>query len=197
MSSRPTASLPDSYFDELYAQNPDPYHFATNPYEHEKYAATLEALPRPRYASALEIGCSIGVLTAMLAPRCDRLLSLDAAEAAVVQARSRVTDFPGAEVRTARVPEQWPQGRFDLILISEVLYYFGHDDLRRLAALTTEALQPGGDCVLVHWLPETDPAYPLVGDEAVNSFLQAAAGLQPVSDSRNDLYRLDVLRRPG
>ena len=42
---------------------------------------------RERYASAFEPGCSIGVLTAQLAPRCDRLLACDVAAAAVESAR--------------------------------------------------------------------------------------------------------------
>ena len=62
-------TLPAAYFDSLYAAEADPWAFATSDYEREKYAATLAALPRPHYARALEIGCSIGVLTRMLAGR--------------------------------------------------------------------------------------------------------------------------------
>ena len=60
-------SLPQSYFDRIYQQNPDPWNFETSPYEAEKYRRTLAALPRKRYMRALEIGCSIGVLTSQLA----------------------------------------------------------------------------------------------------------------------------------
>ena len=69
-------SLPAGYFEALYAAAPDPWDFEGSDYERGKYAATLAALPQPRYARALEVGCSIGVLTALLAPRCDRLLAV-------------------------------------------------------------------------------------------------------------------------
>ena len=38
--SRRTASIPADYFNTLYARDPDPWQFATSPYEAEKYAAT-------------------------------------------------------------------------------------------------------------------------------------------------------------
>jgi trans-aconitate methyltransferase len=190
-----TGTLPTAFFDDFYDGNPDPWGFATSEYERGKYAATLAALPRSHYASAFEVGCSIGVLTRQLAERCDRLLSIDAAEAPLQQALSRNTDAPWVEIRRARVPEDWPEGRrFDLILLSEVLYYFSREDLARLAQLALEALLPDGDLVLVHWLPAT--SYPMTGDEAVSTFAELAGdALRPTSSAREELYRLDVFRR--
>ena len=66
------ASLPATYFDDVYRANEDPWAFATSPYERAKYEATMAALPNERYANAFEIGCSIGVLSEMLARRCNR-----------------------------------------------------------------------------------------------------------------------------
>ncbi|MFE7421819.1 hypothetical protein [Rhodococcus sp. NPDC057529] len=60
-----------SYFDAMYAASPDPWGFGDRWYEQRKYALTLAALPRPRYRRAFEPGCSIGILTAALAHRCD------------------------------------------------------------------------------------------------------------------------------
>lgn len=194
---RPSESLPASYFEELYGRDPDPWGFERWDYERDKYAATLAALPRERYGSALEVGCSIGVLTLALSARCDRLLSLDAAEAPLAAARARLDGRPGVTLRRARVPEEWPAEAadgFDLIVLSEVLYYFSRDDLADVAARAVASLRPGGDAVLVHWLPEAP--YPLGGDEAVEGFLDAAgAALRPVLARREPLYRLDVLRR--
>ena len=59
----PDTSTPPEYFDRMYAESDDPWRFETSEYERRKYAATLAALPRARYENALEIGCSIGVLT--------------------------------------------------------------------------------------------------------------------------------------
>ena len=60
--SEPRPTLQPEYFDALYASDPDPWNFAASPYERAKYALTLNAMPKPRYRSALEVGCSIGVL---------------------------------------------------------------------------------------------------------------------------------------
>jgi SAM-dependent methyltransferase len=193
----PAESLPASFFEDFYSRGPDPWGFAKHEYERNKYAATLAALSRPRYANAFEVGCSIGVLTRQLAERCDRLLSVDAAEAPLGAARERCADAPQVTVRRARVPEDWPAGEsFDLILLSEVLYYFSPADLAVVTNLALGSLRPGGEVVLVHWLPVADPPYPQTGDQAVEGFLAAAGpALQPLTMRREELYRLDSLRR--
>ena len=78
--STPSTSLDRAYFDRVYEANADPWSFATSPYEYQKYQATMAALPQAHYTNAFEIGCSIGVLTQMLADRCDHLLAVDASE---------------------------------------------------------------------------------------------------------------------
>ena len=51
-----------AYFDEMYRDVEDPWNFETSHYEQRKYAITVASLPRSRYRSAYEPGCSIGVL---------------------------------------------------------------------------------------------------------------------------------------
>ncbi|MFC6269861.1 SAM-dependent methyltransferase [Frigoriflavimonas asaccharolytica] len=70
-------TLRPDYFEKVYAANEDPWDFETSAYEAEKYAATITALPKDKYKNALEIGCSIGVLTELLAKKCEKLLSID------------------------------------------------------------------------------------------------------------------------
>ena len=127
MTSHTGESLPPSYFDRVYADDPDPWSFETSTYENEKYAVTLAELPRARYHSAFEIGCSIGVLTEQLAARCDALLSVDVAERALEQARTRCADLPHVRCDVLRVPEAFPDALFDLIVVSEVGYYWSLD----------------------------------------------------------------------
>jgi Nodulation protein S (NodS) len=88
-------TLRPEYFDALYTADPDPWKFAASRYERDKYALTLDAMPKLRYRSALEVGCSIGVLTRSLAPRCDVLVAIDAAQTPLVEARRRCADLPG------------------------------------------------------------------------------------------------------
>ena len=185
------ASLPTAYFDALYAGNSDPWQFATSPYERAKYAATLDALPAPRIASAFEVGCSIGVLTRQLAERCDALLAVDVADAALVQARRRCAGLPHVTIGRLRVPGQWPAQHFDLILLSEVLYYLAPPDIARTARLARDSLRPAGCVLLVHYVLPTD--YPCSGDAASDIFI-AGAGLAPIQQRREAAYRLDLLR---
>ncbi len=127
-------SLTPEYFDDVYRANADPWNFASSPYEAAKYRATLDALPRAKYANAFEAGCSIGVLTAQLAPRCERLLSIDLSDAALAQARERCATLPQVRFERRALPGDFPDadGPFDLILISEVGYYLAMPDLLRL-----------------------------------------------------------------
>lgn len=194
--TRHAHSLPPSYFDARYAENPDPWDFETSDYERAKYRVTLAALPQARYASALEVGCSIGVLTEALAGRCAALVSLDLAERALARARERCKDLPHVRFQLAQVPGQWPEGSFDLILLSEVVYYLDAEDLARLVDRARDCLLPGGAVVLVHWTGETH--YPLTGDEAAERFIADASGfLRVQSQAQTDTYRLDVLVRDG
>src|SRR5271170_2807024 len=132
--SDPGQTLRPEYFDALYMADPDPWKFAASPYERGKYELTLDALPKPRYRSALEVGCSIGVLTRSLTSRCDALVAIDAAQTALVEARRRCADLPGVRFEHMFVPEQWPDGDFELILLSEIIYYLNPEDVGRLAA---------------------------------------------------------------
>ncbi len=191
-------SLPPSYFDDVYAASADPWGFETSPYEAAKYAATLAALPRARYASAFEAGCSIGVLTECLAARCDRLLAVDVAEAALQQARARLAGCPNVTIERRVLPDDFPDAPadgapFDLVLVSEVGYYFSGPDLARFRACCAHALQPGGALLLVHWTPPV-PDYPLTGDAVHAAFLSDPA-FRHVSGSRAPEYRLDLLER--
>lgn len=187
-----TLALDPDYFDRLYAENPDPWRFETSDYERRKYAATLAALPRARYPRAVETGCSIGVLTAQLAPRCDALLGVDVAQAALDQAATRCAALPQVRFTRARLPGEAPAGPFDLVLLSEVLYYFDAVELAAVANAVRAMAAPGADIVLVHWLGPT-PDYPATGDSAVAAF-EAAGGWSVTARDRTPEYRLDVLR---
>ena len=193
MNGRSGTSLQPSYFDKLYAGDADPWQFETSAYEAAKYDATLAALPHERFASALEIGCSIGVLTARLAPRCDELLALDVSEQALDKARQRCRDLAHVHFEKGQIPQDWPDGRFDLIMLSEVLYYLDKDDLDRLATRVCLSLVPGGTLMMVHWLGETD--YPLSGDVAVEHFTSRLERrpVHMVRQTREAEYRLDCL----
>lgn len=149
-------SVEDHYFDGLFAGNDDPWAFRQRWYEQRKRAITLAALPRPRYRAIFEPGCANGELSAELATRCDRLLCCDTAAAAVTLARTRLSLFDHTEVRQGRLPGDWPNEQFDLIVLSEVGYYLDAEDLKRLIGHATQSLTAGGQLLACHWRPPID-----------------------------------------
>jgi len=188
-------SLPASYFDALYQADPDPWKFATSEYEAHKYAATIAALPKSRSKSALEIGGSIGVLTEMLALHCDSVLSIDISKLAQDLAIQRCHKFDRVQFELMNFPHEYPQEKFDLILVSEVGYYWCRQDLQTAKKRILELLEPTGNLLLVHWLP-ISPDYPLTGDEVHDSFIECVPlSLQHLSSQRNKNYRLDLFER--
>lgn len=190
--------MPASYFEDVYRANDDPWGFETSPYETAKYAATLAALPRPRYRNGFEIGCSFGVLTERLAGRCDALLAVDVVEAVLARARARCRDLPWVRFARMAVPASFPPDRFDLIVVSEVGYYWSAEDLARAREAIVDGLEPGGHLVLVHWTPLVHD-YPLTGDQVHDAFVagedEGLPRLRHVEGRREERYRLDVLER--
>jgi SAM-dependent methyltransferase len=169
------ATLDAGYFDAMYQAADDPWGFESRWYEQRKYAISEAMLPARRYRHGFEAGCSIGVLTRKLAQRCERLLSCDLSPAAVVTARRRVADLPGVRVEQRSIPAQWPHGSFDLIVFSELLYYFSDRDLARVLDLAVASLRPGGTLLAVHWRHPV-AEYPQSGD-AVHQALAGQPGL--------------------
>jgi trans-aconitate methyltransferase len=185
-------TLRPEYFDAIYTADLDPWKFAASPYERSKYALTLNAMPKPRYRSSLEVGCSIGVLTRLLASRCNAVVAIDAAEAPLVEASRRCADLPGVRFQQMFVPDEWPDGEFELILLSEVVYYLSREDVGRLAVRVTNSLAKGGSVILVHWTGPTN--YPLSGDEAATLFIERLGqGFAADRADRYEKFRLDVL----
>jgi SAM-dependent methyltransferase len=191
---RKSKSLDGAYFEGLYAADPDPWGFASRDYEAGKYADTLAALGPGRSRRALEMGCSIGVFTRTLAPRCDALVATEVSGTALERARARCADLANIDFRLARRVDDGFDGTFDLMVLSEVVYYWDDTDLAAVAAAIDRALAPGGRLLLVHWLGETD--YPRSGDDAVAA-LAARLSFPKIVErqDRTEQYRLDLWRR--
>jgi SAM-dependent methyltransferase len=188
-------SLPPSYFDALYLEDPDPWKFETSDYEAKKYKATLSALPKSRYRAALEVGGSIGVLTEKLAEHCASLLSIDVSKLAQARAIQRCQHLPQVKFQIMRVPEVFPIQHFDLILLSEVGYYWGWEDLKIAQQKILATLEPGGHLLLVHWILYAKD-YPLSGDEVHDAFLKLSpSALKHQLGQRQEQYRLDLFER--
>jgi predicted TPR repeat methyltransferase len=189
------SSLDAAYFEGIFASDDDPWGLASSDYEAAKFEATHDALADRRYARALEIGCAHGVLTANLVGLCDTLLAVDISSKALAKARDRVGDRAGVELAQMAFPKETPEGPpFDLVILSEVAYYWGVVDLDRASEWLRGGVATDGRIILVHYIGETD--YPHSGDEAVETLWNDLQGDFVVEKAeRHERYRLDLWRR--
>ena len=178
-------------FDDLFGANHDPWAFETSIYERDKRAATMAALSNRRFARGLEVGCAIGVSTVGLAEQCDTLLGIDVSQVALTRAQTRLADKPHVTFQRANIPHQWPTDKFDLIVLSEVLYFLRVEEVSCTAKYAYNAMAVDGVCLLVNWTGANN--LPLDGNSAVATFVRSALW-KTVSVQTTDQYRIDDLQ---
>ncbi len=134
-----------AYFDEIYRRSSDPWRYAEDDYELNKYRKQIDWLTdggARRFGRGLEVACSIGVFTRMLAEVCDEVRAFDISSTAVERARENLRGVSNVELAVEKFPDRATQdpAAYDVITVAEVLYYF---DLRSLL----EAVNWIGDAV--------------------------------------------------
>jgi protein-L-isoaspartate O-methyltransferase len=189
MSSEEAAASRAS-FETRYRTERDPWNFATSPYERGRYREILRVLSRARYRYAFEPGCSVGELTVQLASRCDRVLATDVAPTAADRARRRCARWPNVSVACADLSGTIPAGPFDLIIFSEIGYYFGCRALAEIARRLRGALESGGEFGAVHWLGHSQD-HALHGD-VVHQVLEQSLDLERIEGRRTPEFRIDT-----
>ncbi len=179
-------------FEARYSENHDPWDFATSAYELGRYQTTLSALSRMRYGTVYEPGCSIGVLTCALARMAAHVIAVDFAPSAVRQARSRCAGLSNVEVHCASVATYEPKPSLDLIVFSELGYYFDRAELARIGHALSQKLKPRAEFLAVHWLGAS-PDHVLHGNE-VHQTLRRTLPLVWTKGERYPLFRIDCWR---
>lgn len=182
-----------SDFEARYQADPDPWGYTTSTYERNKYAATLAACGPGQFVRALELGASIGVFSAALAPRCRSLTTIDAAPTAVEIARRRLADTPSVRILGGTIPGAIPDGPYDLVVASEILYYLTAGELAATLDRLRDQTSARARLVAVHWRPD-GPERPLTAD-VVHATLRRQPWLASITRADTDDYRLDVLER--
>ncbi|ARF53186.1 class I SAM-dependent methyltransferase [Streptomyces gilvosporeus] len=140
-------------------RRPDPWRYEVAPYEVSKYATTLACVPPRSYRRIADIGCSEGTFTCRVAQTypAAEVVGVDISERALRRADRRAS-VQGRDITfmARNIVEGSPDGLFDLVFCSELLYYFGSQDRLRLAcSRITALLAPRGLLVAVHPWPES------------------------------------------
>ncbi|HJQ01968.1 MAG TPA: SAM-dependent methyltransferase [Jatrophihabitans sp.] len=173
-----------AYLNGMYRAGADPWRIESSWYERRKRDLVLSCLPRQRYRCGFEPGCAAGALTERLAVRTDELLACDLSEIAVRAAAARVARLPQVRVRQLLLPEQWPTGRrFDLIVLSELGYYFTAAGWAELTSRVAAGVTADATVLACHW--RHDFAERTASTVALHAELDAALGL-PKQSSYTD-----------
>lgn len=194
---RPESAYDVAHFERFYAK-PDPWRLGGNSNEERKYGLTLELAGSGPFRRALEIGCGEGHFTELLAPRCEELVAVDISARAIERARQRCRDLPQVTCLRAVLPASYPGGSFDLVVASDVLYFWAPDDLLRAIARIEESLEPGGRFISLHYALRVNA---VSSGDAVHDMLRAHHVLTNVLEESYEIgegrpYLVDVWEKP-
>jgi protein-L-isoaspartate O-methyltransferase len=188
-----TGRQSQAFFEARYQASIDPWQFGSSAYELDRYQATLDSLSLPMYSRGFEPGCSIGVLTEALARRVEHLVACDIAGTAVARAKERCRYLNNVDIYQRDAADGPPEGGFDLIMFSELGYYFSSGRLALMARRLASALEANGDFIAVHWLGHS-PDHVLHGD-VVHEILIESLPLEWLGGTRYPGFRIDSWRR--
>jgi SAM-dependent methyltransferase len=114
-----------AFFENLWNRG-DPWKLDTSEFEQAKYELEIEILRGRRYSRALEIGCGAGAFTRSLAHVADQTVALDISPTAIARAQA-TAGLESIDFRVANVMDYNPraEGPWDLVVMSETIYYLG------------------------------------------------------------------------
>jgi cyclopropane fatty-acyl-phospholipid synthase-like methyltransferase len=190
------APLPEysspAFFDAKYYEKGDPWNFSSDAYELARYTQIVASLTGRRYRHAFEPGCSIGVLTERLAEHCDSVTACDFSAPAVRQAAARCSPFPWVRIQCASITDRWDES-FDLLIFSEIGYYFSSTEWKAVSWLLMDRLSPGSIVIAAHWLGSSE--HHRISGDTVHEVLLSHPGFSVDFSSRSSAMRLERLTR--
>ncbi|MCK5932687.1 MAG: bifunctional PIG-L family deacetylase/class I SAM-dependent methyltransferase [Fulvimarina manganoxydans] len=186
---------PPSHFAALYADGGDPWHVRSSRYEAAKRADNCDQLKGRTYRAGLDIGCGEGHLSRALIESGIALgvTGIDREGAIVERASAVHADLASLTFRSGSLPDDLPDGPFDLVVMSEVLYFLDEQGLSALATKVEKRLAPGADLLIVSYRGETGT--PLSGRQS-HDLLVALFGetLRSISLRERENYQAELLR---
>lgn len=185
-------------FDLLYETNFDPWDYLTSNYEEEKYLASLNTLPKQQYNLILEIGCSIGVFTNKLAALAQAVYAIDNSALALERAKNICSNHNNIHFIKTKIPYNIPRllyKKFDLIILSEFLYYLTPDELKKLANFLVQRLTASANLLLVNYSLHIDEQ--IQGPQAAEYFCHFLSATNKVSFNQeiheSEHYQINLL----
>jgi SAM-dependent methyltransferase len=117
---------------------------------------------------------------------------MDISPTAIALAQDRCRSLSNVNVQQGALPDQLPDGEFDLIVFSEIGYYFEPKILLAVAQELVSRMSSDGIFLAAHWLG-TSPDHLLNGDQ-VHELLDSM-NLRRLRSERFEGFRLDCWRR--
>lgn len=167
---------PDS-FEPMYTNDADPWGFRTRWYERRRYGLIDAVLPLERYGRCFEPGSSVGELTRRLAARCESVHTLDPSVTAISLAEVTLMDHANVTMQVGALPDDMPPGPFDLVVLSEIGYYFDPPSLHEVLDVVAGQCAAVSTVVACHWRGFS--ADHLLGGDAVHELMTMRWGRAP------------------
>lgn len=195
-----TGSGDQGAFDAAYATG-DPWASGDKRYlyQRRKYDVLAALLPAGRrFERALDLGAGLGLLSRRIAQRAEDVLGLDISQSAVEHAR--VLHLNVANLRFERGDVRnlstWLDGRFDLVVLADTLYYLPPPltdvTLKALALRIAALLAPDGLCLLAnHYFFAADPDSRL--SQRIHRAFAWSPGFRVISEHRRPFYLVSLL----
>ncbi|HLW04325.1 MAG TPA: class I SAM-dependent methyltransferase [Azoarcus sp.] len=185
-------------FEAIYRSAADPWKVRTSWYERRKRTLLLASLLRERYDKVLEAGCGTGEITALLAKRCESVWAVDLSATAIARCEKRLADSGITNVNTAvmQLPVSWPHIHpepFNLIIVSELAYYFEGAELDLFLQRCFHSLAAGGEWVMCHYTPDFDDR--CHETESVHQRIAEFRDMTLMVSHVDERFQLDVWRK--
>ena len=181
------------HFDSLFALDGDPWSYRSNWLERRRLDLLVAMLPHELYGSIFEPACANGSLTRRLASRGGRVVGWDGSPNAIAQARRFVDMHTHVELAEKSVPDDWPEVPFDLVVLSDFLYYLPTERIIDVALLSARTVRACGSIVGCHWRGSAHD-FLVDGGDAVHAVLADVLG-PPEMSYIDERHVIDVWNR--
>ncbi|MBI5815107.1 MAG: methyltransferase domain-containing protein [Nitrospinae bacterium] len=187
------------YFNWKYKKQ-DPYHVGQSDYEKEKLDRAMAALAfKDSFDNVLEVGCGEGFMTEALAGKAAHVLAVDISDIAVKRTAERTAGTSCVTAKRMDVFTTPPSPEYDLVVCSEVLYYFEPEQLPGAVENIIGWIRPGGHAALIHARAKADDTTGIDMKKFGAATIHGMFGKDPrftiVSDDVQPLYRITVARK--